>query len=357
MKVLKDAKYDIVVPTSMGIRITPFDRQPTHTSDLFKMQATSAESNVLSAPASLGLKTKVLTTFVKDSPIARFIKADLRKRNIEYDGVDVEQGGPWGYRHQINIADSGFGLRAPIVQNDRAGEVGKTLNVKDFDLEQLFVKDKVKFLHISGLIAALSEETSKFCLDLVETASKNGTKISFDINYRATFWKDREDELRETFKRIANVSNILIGNEEDFQLALGVKGPEAGGEGLERKIDGFRKMISIMEEKYPNAEIFSTTLREVESANLHYWGALIKSGDLFEVVTPRPIPVLDRIGGGDGYVAGLLYGLSTGMSITDACHFGWANGAYTTTMLTDYSQPMSEEDIWNVWKGNARVRR
>ena len=126
MKLKDDCKYSLVVPSSMGVRITPETRQPVHTANIFRMQVTSAETNVASISAALGLKVKVLTTFVKDSPIAAMIKGDLRRRGMEYEGADVPQGGPWGYRHQFNIADSGFGMRAPRVTNDRAGEVGRT---------------------------------------------------------------------------------------------------------------------------------------------------------------------------------------------------------------------------------------
>ena len=111
-------RYALVVPTSMGVRITPADRQPVHISHNYYMQATSAETNVASVPAALGLPVKVLTTFVEGSPIAAFIKADLRSRGMEFEGPEVPQGGPWGYRHQFNIADSGFGMRGPRVQND-----------------------------------------------------------------------------------------------------------------------------------------------------------------------------------------------------------------------------------------------
>ena len=213
MEFKQNAKYALVVPTSMGVRITPQNRQPVHVSRLFTMQATSAESNVLGVSASLGLKTKVLTTFVKDSPIARFIKDDLSRRHIEYEGAEVEQGGPWGYRHQFNIADCGYGKRGPRVTNDRAGEVGRTLNVKYFDLKRLFGDEGFKVLHLSGLIAAMSPETGEFCLQLAETAKQYGTVVSFDLNFRASFWKGRETELREIFSRIAAASDILIGNE------------------------------------------------------------------------------------------------------------------------------------------------
>ena len=353
----KNTLYDLIVPSSMGVRITPVDRQPVHTSRNFIMQATSAETNVLSVPAGLGLKTKVLTTFVKDSPIAHFIKTDLQSRHIEYEGPELPQGGPWGYRHQFNIADSGFGLRGPRVLNDRAGEIGRTLNVKDFDLNRLFKDEGVKILHLSGLIAALSEDTSRFCLELARAAKKYGTLISFDLNYRASFWKGREKELYETFGEIASISDILVGNEEDFQLCLKIQGPEAGGKDISSKIESFKGMIMNVKEKYTNTSLFGTTLRQVINANEHQWGAIILDGNTWNVAEPREIPVLDRIGGGDGFVSGLLYGILKGWKAEDCLHFGWATGALATTMLVDYALPVDEEQVWSIWEGNARVKR
>ena len=151
-------KYAIACPTSMGLRITPQD---------------------------------LLTKFVEGSPMAAFIKGQLRARNIRFEGLDVPQGGPWGYRHQFNIADSGFGLRAPRVWNDRAGEVGRTLSAADFDLDRIFGEEGVGILHLSGLIAAMSPETTQCCLELARVAKKYGTLVSFDLNYRATFWAGR----------------------------------------------------------------------------------------------------------------------------------------------------------------------
>ena len=357
MKLRENCKYALVVPSSMGVRLTPNDRQPVHTSTTFTLQATSAETNVASISASLGLKTKVLTTFVKDSPIAAFIKGDLRRRNIDYEGVDVEQGGPWGYRHQFNIADSGYGMRAPRVTNDRAGEVGRTLNIKDFDLDRIFGEEGVQILHLSGLIAALSPDTGKFCLELARAAKKYGTLVSFDLNYRASFWVNREEELSRIFKEIAGAADILIGNEEDFQLALGIKGPEAGGKNIGDKIDGFKGMVQNVRAEYPNARMFATTLRQVVSANEHLWGGILLSGDNWQVIEPRPIQVLDRIGGGDGFVGGLLYGVLKGWDDEKCAQFGWASGALVTTMLEDYGQPVDENQVWAIWQGNARVMR
>jgi 2-dehydro-3-deoxygluconokinase len=357
MELRKDAQYAMLVPTSMGIRITPFDGQPVHSSDLFKMQVTSAESNVGSVSSYLGLPVKVLTTFVKGSPIARMIQDNLASRHMDYEGKEVDQGGPWGYRHQINIADRGHGSRGPRVQNDRAGEVGRTLNVKDFDLERIFEKEGVKIIHLSGLIGALSPETGQFCLELARAAKKHGTRISFDLNYRASFWKEREKELHKIFSEIASISDILIGNEEDFQLCLGIEGPEAGGKGLASKIEGFKGMISRAKEKYPRTSVFATTLREVVSTNQHLWGAILSESGNWHVVEPRDIYVYDRIGGGDGFVAGMLYAILRGWDPEKWIQFGWASGALVTTLETDYAQPADEDQIWSIWEGNARVKR
>lgn len=357
MNLKQKCKYALLVPTSMGVRITPINGQPVHASDQYKMYATSAETNVASISSYLGLPVKVLTTFVKGSPIADFIKANLRARGMEYEGPDVNQGGPWGYRHQFNIADSGFGSRGPRVHNDRAGEVGCSLNAGDFDLQRIFGQEGVQIVHLSGLIGALSKQTSIFCLEIARLAKKNGTRISFDLNYRASFWKGREQELREIFTEIASVSDILIGNEEDFQLCLGIKGPEAGGKGIEAEIDGFKDMIGRVKKAFPNASVYATTLREVVSANDHLWGAIMLANNDWQVINPRPIRVLDRIGGGDGFVGGMLYGILKGWQPEKWLQFGWATGAMATTFETDYAQPADEEMVWSIWEGNARVRR
>lgn len=354
---MKQARYAIACPTSMGVRITPENRQSVHTSHSFQMEATSAESNVLNIASSLGSECLALTKFVEDSPISLFIQSELRARNIRYEGISVPQGGPWGFRHQFNIADSGYGLRAPRVWNDRSGEVGRTLSIDEFDMPRIFGTEGVGILHISGLIAALSHETSVFCLELAKAAKSYGTSISFDLNYRASFWKGREAELSSVFKQIASMSDILVGNEEDFQLCLGLKGPEAGGKELASKIEGFKGMISEAEKKYPDAKYFATTLRQVLSANLHLWGAILHTPGQWFVEEPREIPVLDRIGGGDGFTGGLLYGISKGWEAEKCLHFGWASGALAATVLTDFASPADEEQIWSIYEGNARVKR
>lgn len=351
------AKYALVVPTSMGVRLTPKDGQPVYASDTFFMQATSAETNVASISSYLGLPVKVLTAFVEGSPITQFIKNNLASRHMDYEGPDVPQGSPWGYRHQINIADSGYGSRGPRVHNDRAGEVGRTLNADDFDLERVFGEEGVQIVHISGLVAALSPDASAFCLEVARAAKKHDTRVSFDLNHRASFWEGREQELSEVFAEIAALSDILIGNEEDFQLCLGIEGPEAGGQDIAETIDNFKIMIGRVKEAFPNASVFANTLREVVNVNEHLWGAILLAGESWHVVEPRSIGVLDRIGGGDGFVGGLLYGILRDWPSERWIQFGWATGAMATTFLTDYAQPTDEDQVWSIWEGNARVKR
>ena len=354
---VRACKYAIASPTSMGVRITPENRMAVQSSDRFYLQSTSAESNVLNIASSLGYPCLVLTRFVEGSPIAAFIKAQLRARNIAFEGPDIPQGGPWGWRHQFNIADSGFGMRAARVWNDRAGEIGRTLDAADYDTERIFGQEGVGVLHLSGLIAAMSEETTRCCLTLAREAKKYGTLVSFDLNYRASFWKGREAELSAAFKEIASVADILVGNEEDFQLCLGFTGPEAGGKDLSAKIESFKGMIERVREAYPNAKVFATTLREVVSANRNLWGAVMLAEGQWFVEEPREIEIMDRIGGGDGFTGGVLYGIVKGLPAEDWIRLGWASGALAAEGLNDWATPADEKQLRDIYKGNARVQR
>lgn len=357
MKLREDARWSMVVPTSIGVRITPENRQPVHTADTFFMHATSAETNVASVSSYLGEPTMVLTNFVAGSPISLLIKSDLKRRGMAFEGPEIPQGDAWGYRHQFNVADSGFGGRAPRVWNDRSGEVGLELDIADFDLDTLFKDEGVKILHMSGLVAALSPKTSKFCVEVAKKAKEHGTAISFDLNYRATFWKGREEELSKAFHEIAELCDILYGNEEDFQLCLGIEGPEAGGEDIDEEIDQFKQMIGRIQDAYPNAKYIGTSLREVVSANHHKWGMILWGEGKFNVAPLRDIDVLDRIGGGDGSIGGVLYGILQGWEPEKCMQFGWATGALAATSLTDYGAPADEAQVWSMWEGNARVQR
>ena len=148
-----------------------------------------------------------------------------------------------------------------------------------------------------------------------------------------------------------------MGNEEDFQLCLGFTGPEAGGKDLSGKIESFEAMIRQVREKYSNAKVFGTTLRQVISANEHMWGCLMLAGDEWFVEEPRTIPVMDRIGGGDGFTGGLLYGILKGWEAEKWPKFGWATGVLAASSLNDYGEPADEKQVWDIYAGNARVQR
>jgi 2-dehydro-3-deoxygluconokinase len=243
------------------------------------------------------------------------------------------------------------------VWNDRTGEVGRSLAANDFDLDRIFGEEGVAILHLSGLIAALSPDTTKCCLAVAKAAKANGTLLSFDLNYRDSFWKGREEELSGAFREIASMADILVGNEEDFQLCLGVKGPETGGKDLAGKIENFKGMISEVRKEYPNAKAYATTLRQVISANEHLWGAILWADGKWFVEEPRPIPVMDRIGGGDGFSGGLLYAVLNGWEPEKWLGFGWASGVLAASGLNDYAEPADEKQLWDIYAGNARVQR
>lgn len=347
---------DILAPSSMGVRFTPIDHQPIGIHDTYTMQATSAESNVLNIAASLGLHTTILTKFVQESPIAQYIKAKLRARRIHYLGPEVSQEGPWGYRHQFNFADTGYGVRAPRVYNDRAGEVGATLTESDFDLQAIF-DHGVRHVHFSGLIASLSKSTAQFCLSLARKAKESGSSISFDLNYRASLWKNREAELKPIFQEIATLSDILIGNEVHFEKCLGIVAPSASAQEENTLRKRSEQSIHDVQSAFPNTTIIITTFREVISAQEHLWGALVKNAEEWTMIEPRSIPVFDRIGGGDAFVGGFLYAWLQSFPKEAMVKFAWACGALATTVSEDYASPQSEAEVWDIFHGNGHIKR
>ncbi|MCF7925606.1 MAG: sugar kinase [Candidatus Izimaplasma sp.] len=354
MKLKTKAYYDIIAPTSMGLRMSPLTNQETiQTSSHYRMQATSAESNVLTLGAALGLKTKVLTAFVEDSLLSQYIKQDLNRRNIDFDDNDKTQNGPWGVRHQINFVDPGYGLRGPRVHNDRAGEVGKMLSIKDIDLADLFINKGVKILHISGLFLALSKTSAEVCLTLAKWAQKHDTKVCFDVNYRASFWANRPNELRQIFKEIIALSDILIGGVYDLEQTINLKQEDSSIDAVKH----YQLTVKKMQEQYPNIELFASTTRIVDNSNSHQLGAMIDLDDIFEMITPKPISVFDRIGGGDAFVGGLLYGLLTDMSVKEMLCFGWASGVFAVSIPDDFVMPHNTTQLWDIWHQNVRVKR
>ncbi len=358
LKLKENCRWAAVSPSSMGVRITPAERQTVPVSDTFFMQATSAETNVLNVLSALGEETLVLTAFVEESPIAAFIRRRLRERGIDCRGPELPQGGPWGYRHQFNIADAGFGVRGPVVGNDRAGEVGRELESRFYDLEEIFAKEGAAILHLSGLIAALSEKTSALCVELARAAKQHGTAVCFDMNYRASFWEGREKELRARFEELASLSDVLAGADLaacGYDLNEVERGP--AGDTVEARMEDFGRRLDRVRAACPQAAVTVMNYREVLSANRHVFGAVMDYEGRRYTAWPREIEVLDRVGGGDGFLGGLLYGLLKSREPEDCLALGWAAGALAVTERTDYATPESEAQLMRIWGGNAKIRR
>ena len=333
--------------------------QPVHCSKTFTMQATSAETNVASVASYLGMKVKVLTTFVKDSPIARFIKDDLASRHMDYEGKELEQGGPWGYRHQFNIADSGYGSRGPRVQNGSGWRGWTNPERQGFRFgSHLWQGGRAGHASVGADRRPFARNQHILPRTCPERRKKYGTRISFDLNHRASFWKNREKELHAIFKEITELADVVVGNEEDFQLCLGLEGPEAGGQGLGAKIDSFKVMINQAKKAFPHATVFATTLREVINTNRHLWGAILSAGDDWHIAQPQEITVLDRIGGGDGFVGGMLYAILKGWEPRkNGCNsVGLAAFSPLRLRPTTANRP-TKSKFGAFGKGNARVRR
>ncbi|MBR5980569.1 MAG: sugar kinase [Firmicutes bacterium] len=342
-----NCKYDIAAVSSMGLRLCPAGRQSLFSGAPLQLQATSAETNVLTALSSLGMRAKVLTRFVEGLETSRYIKAELARRGIETEGPDVPQGGPWGYRHQINFADSGFGCVPPAVQNDRAGEVGRSICASDFDAEKLFVEDGCRIFHFSGLIASLSETSRKACLELAKAAKSAGTKVSFDVNYRPSLHAGREKELFALFDELCGLADILSG--ASYMVSE--------GKGRAKDLDEEAEYVEILHGRYPDAEIIFSCCRREESANRHSVGACLWADGALTRRELRELDVCDRIGGGDGYLAGVLYGLLKGYDPETCLDLGWAVSAMAVSSPEDYAQPASEQQLREICRGNAQIIR
>lgn len=305
-----------------------------------------------------GLRTGIATAMPK-YPIGELVQGRVREMGVrpfykwfEHDGV-----------HGPNIAtvysDRGVGVRPPVVFYNRSNEAGALLKPGDFDWKTIFGAG-VKWFHSGGIFAALSETTSELIIEAMEAAKAAGAVTSFDLNFRAKLWKAAGGEKRagETMRRIVAHVDCLIGNEEDLQKGLGVRGPEVT-KTAESKLDPdvFFGMIEATAKAFPHVKLVATTLREVHSTNRHDWGAVLWLDGKHFVSPTAHLDVLDRIGGGDGFAAGLIYGLLTGRSADESLRLGWAHGALLTTFPGDVTMAKLEEVEAFAKGGSARVQR
>ena len=303
-----------------------------------------------------------MATAIVDNPVGRLLEDFIFEggvsteyiRWVPFDGISRKS------RVGLNFTERGYGVRAAVGYSDRANSAAAQIKKGDFDWDKIFGKDGVRWLHTGGIFAALSATTPDAIIEAVTLAKKYGTVISYDLNYRASLWKDigGQDKARQVNREIANYVDVMIGNEEDFTAALGFE-----VEGLDEhcsKLDpsNFKKMIQKAVAQFPNFKAVATTLRNAKTATRNDWGAILyMDGKFYEAILRPDLEILDRVGGGDSFASGLIYGLMEGKSPEQAVNYGAAHGALAMTTPGDTSMATLKE-VEAVMKGaSARISR
>ncbi len=271
-------------------------------------------------------------------------------KHFEHNGVN-------GPNMATVYSDRGFGVRGPVVFYNRANEAAAQLKPGDFDWKAIFAGG-VKWVHSGGIFAALSPTTAELAVEAMREAKAAGAVTSFDLNFREKLWKISGGDQRavEVIGRIVENVDVLVGNEEDLQKGLGIKGPEVGAKS---KLDptAFFDMIDKVVKKHPKVKAVATTLREVHSTNRHSWSAVAWMDGKNYAAPTAELDVYDRVGGGDGFAAGFIYGLLTGEAPEAAIKLGWAHGALLTTFPGDTTMATLEQVRAFAKGGSARIRR
>jgi 2-dehydro-3-deoxygluconokinase len=302
------------------------------------------------------LRTGIATAMVNYG-IGELVQNRVRETGVTPFYKWFEHDGVRGPNIATVYSDRGHGVRPPVVFYNRSNEAGALLKPGDFDWDGIFARG-VRWFHSGGIFAALSETTSELIIEGMQAARKSGAINSFDLNYRAKLWAPIGglERAQQVLRRIVSNVDALIGNEEDLQKGLGITGPEVASKS---KLDPetFFQMIDRVVKQFPNVKMVATTLREVHSANRHDWAAVLwLNGERF-VSPTRQLDVLDRIGGGDGFAAGLIYGLIAGRKPEEALRLGWAHGGLLTTFPGDVTMAKLEEVEAFAKGGSARVQR
>jgi 2-dehydro-3-deoxygluconokinase len=302
------------------------------------------------------LKTGIATAMV-DYPIGDLIAERVRAMGVKPFYKQFKHNGVNGPNMATVYSDHGFGVRAPVVFYNRANEAGAQLKPGDFDWNSIF-SEGVRWFHSGGIFAALSETTGEVIIEGMKAAKTAGAVTSFDLNYRAKLWNiwGGHERAQSIIHRIVENVDVLVGNEEDLQLGLGIPGPEAGSRS---KLDpsAFFGMIGQVVSKYPQVKIVATTLREVKSTNRHGWGAVAWINGQTYISSTAELDVHDRVGGGDGFASGFFYGLLSGEPEQETVDLGWAHGALLTTFPGDTTMATVEQVRAFAKGGSARIQR
>ena len=303
-----------------------------------------------------GLKTGLASAMV-DYPIGDLIAERVRAMGVTPFYKHFKHNGVDGPNMATVYSDRGQGVRAPVVFYNRSNEAAAKLKPGDFNWHAIF-EGGVRWFHSGGIFAALSPTTSEVILEGVQAAKAAGAIISFDLNYREKLWNviGGEKKAVEVIDRIVKNVDVLVGNEEDLQKGLGIPGPQVAAKS---KLDpsAFFSMIDNVRKKHPQVKVVATTLREVHSTNRHSWSAVAWINGKTHTAPTAELDVYDRVGGGDGFAAGLFYGLLSGESDEEAVKLGWAHGALLTTFPGDTTMATLDQVRSFAKGGSARIQR
>lgn len=361
---LRDAKSCLWDQVSLGeimLRLDPNEGR-IRTTRSFTVWEGGGEYNVARGLRKcFGLKTAVVTGFVENE-VGHLLEDLVMQGGVDfgmskwfpYDGIgrDVRIG--------LNFTERGFGVRAAKGVSDRARSAAGQLKPGDIDWELLFGKQGVRWFHTGGIYAALSATTPALIVEAMKVAKKYGTIISYDLNYRPSLWQENGGKARaqEVNREIARYVDVMIGNEEDFTASLGFEVEGVSHDVTNIEIGSFQNMIKRVVAEFPNFQAVATTLREVKSATINDWAAILYTGGQFYKSIERPgLEIFDRVGGGDSFAGGLIYGFLTGATPQEAVDYGAAHGALAMTTPGDTSMATLDEVKKLMRGGSARVER
>ncbi len=359
LKDKKDCKYDLVSLGEVMLRLDPGEGR-IRTTRSFTAWEGGGEYNVARGlKKCFGLDTAVVTALAEND--VGYLIEDL----IQQGGVATEfiQWTPFDgigrrARNGLNFTERGFGVRGALGISDRAYTAASQMKPGEIDWDYIFGTLGARWLHTGGIYAALSETTAEVVIEAVKAAKKYGTIVSYDLNYRPSLWKEigGKAKAQEVNKEIARYIDVMIGNEEDFTACLGF---EIEGSDLKKlSIEGYKAMIDRVAQTYPNFKVIATTLREVKTATVNDWSAIAWADGVVHKANDYPaLEIFDRVGGGDSFASGLIYGLMTTGDTALAVNYGAAHGALAMTTPGDTSMARKNE-VEALMKGSgARVQR
>jgi 2-dehydro-3-deoxygluconokinase len=361
LKPKTDCRWDIVSLGEVMLRLDPGDGRVTTTRS-FQVWEGGGEYNVARGlKRCFGLEAAVVTALA-DNAVGRLVQDLIYQGGVDqshlkwvkYDGVGRT------VRNGLNFTERGFGVRAAAGCSDRGHTAVSQLKPGDIDWDQIFGKEGARWFHTGGIFCALSESTPEVAREAMQAARNNGTLISYDLNYRDSLWRSigGQEKAVAVNRELAPLVDVMIGNEEDFTAALGfeVEGQDEHHSKLD--VSNFRRMIERAVETFPNFKVVATTLRNAKTATVNDWGAVCYAdGELYQAPVREKLEIFDRVGGGDSFASGLIYGLLTGRGPQWAVECGAAHGALAMTTPGDTTMATLSE-VERVMKGGgARVAR